>query len=111
MPGAQGKGCIFIGILENLLQLPQCRRGADKAQASALGIVDLLPAQSQTKTVYGHHGDVLGRNLKFAAGLNGTGLILTDGENGAGDHILQDILGHINGLVKLDIRQIGIIIR
>ena len=89
-----GDGDGIVGIGADLLHLIQGRAGHHEGDVTGGALFrQLLPPQGQPVAVYRHHGQGVRFCLKQGAGVNGTALIIADGENGLGDHGFQTPLG------------------
>ena len=64
----------------------------------------------QTEAVHGNGGDGIVGDLEFDAGMNGPALIFGHGKDGAGDQILQFLLGKLHGTAAVDVGQLGVIL-
>ena len=110
VPGAQRKGSIVIRIREDLFHFLQSRSGNHKCQRSAGADLRMVSPACQTEAVHRNGGNGLVFHFKTNAGVDGTGLIFRNGEDGAGDQALQGILRDLNAATLAHVGQFGVII-
>ena len=70
----------------------------------------MVGAPGQPEAVHRHGGDGIGGDLKFHAVVDGPGLVVRHGENGAGDQLLQLVLRDADGVAGAHIRQVGVLV-
>ena len=109
MPLAQRHRHQILRIAANALDLTEGGAGADEGERAALQLFQLLPAESQTETVHGHHAEAHIRDLKERAGMDRAAFIGRDSKGHLLDHAPQHLLLHGNGIFILNLRQIRVI--
>ena len=109
MPLAQRHRHQILRISANTLDLTEGGAGTDEGERAAFQLFQLLPAESQTEAVHGHHAEAHIRDLKERTGMDRAAFIGRDGKGHLLDHAPQHLLLHRNGIFILNLRQIRII--
>ena len=110
MLAAQQEGSAFLRIRQDFFQLLQTLGGNHKVHLSAQALFGMVGPSCQTEAVHCHGGYGGIGNLKFHAVVDGPGLIVGHGENGAGNQLLQLVLGNQNGPAVVHVGQFRIIL-
>ena len=110
MARTEGEDRRFVSIVQNLFHFTQGVGGHDKFQKPARGFCGMIAAPGQAEAVHRHHGDGVVFHLDEAAGQNGPGQILGDGEQRAGNELSQFPLGNGDSVGELHVRQLRIVL-
>ena len=110
MLGTQGKGGALLAVHQDFFHFLEACGGNHEAHGPAGASLGVVAAAGQAEAVHGHGGDSLLGDLKLDAGVDGPGLVLGHGEDGAGDQLLQLALGNPDGPAGVHVRQLRVII-
>ena len=110
MLAAQGEAHGIVGIGEDFFHFLQARGGNHEAQVPSGGLLGVVGSPCQPEAVHGHGGDGIVGNLKLDAVVDGPGLVIRHGEDGAGDQLLQLILGDADGVAGADVGKVGVFV-
>ena len=106
----QRKGRVILHVRKDFLHFLQSGGGNHEIQLPSSALLRVEGAPGKPEPVHGYGGDGVIRYLKFHTGVNGTPLIFADSENGAGNQLLQLVLGNINFPSIAHVRQLRIIL-
>ena len=71
----------------------------------------MIGPPGQPEAVHGNGGDGGIGHLEFDTVVNGPGLVVGNGKDGAGNQLFELILGDLNGAAVVDIGKLGVILR
>ena len=99
-----------VAVLTDLLDLVERRAGRDEAERAAVDALERLAPQGETEPIDGHDRQSLRADLEERAGVDRAALVRGDGEARLVDHGLERPLLDGDGILVVDLRQVGIVL-
>ena len=110
MLGAHGKGHVLVGIRDDLFHFLQAPGGHHKAQLPARGLGGVEGSSCQAEAVHRHGGDGVVLHFKLHAVVDGPGLVVGHGKDGAADELFQLVLGDPYCLALQHVRKVRVVV-
>ena len=95
----------LVGLPADLFHFAQGSAGDHELKGAVL-LGDRFPAKSQTEAVHGNQGQTVLVHHEEGAGVDGTALVLADGEDGLADHGTEGLLGDLQGVLVFHVGQL-----
>ena len=104
---AERDGHDLVDLLADALDLIERRAGRDERERAALDLFKCFLAKRKAEAVDGDDGQPLGRYLEQRAHMHGARLVRRNGEARLLDHGLERLFGDLDGVLLLDLGQLG----
>ena len=104
---AERDGHDLVDLLADALDLIERRAGRDERERAALDLFKCFLAKRKAEAVDGDDGQPLGRYLEQRAHVHGARLVRRNGEARLLDHGLERLFGDLDGVLLLDLGQLG----